>query len=268
MKIIKIFLIIFIIGIILNLNNYKNISIIRCNYYGQRVERASDLLIAKSNSILDSTLELAKFNELEYRYLGNDVNNYVYFNCSNSSNFSSCELWRIVGVFYVSDEFNNYNYRIKLLRSDSLINSKDYYLSDDYWYTINSKYQSMIGSTIIGNENIYKIGFTDDDYNKSLYNGSSWLDNSIYPVVYLKYDIVVEDGDGSIQSPYVLRVMYDSDYSDEFDLDQNEYDNKEIIDVDDTGFSFSEIILYCCLVIISIGLIIFIVNYIKFKNKN
>mgnify|MGYP003218369517 FL=1 len=35
------------------------------------------------------------------RYYGADPNNYVYFNCNsyNSQNSSSCEKWRIIGVF-------------------------------------------------------------------------------------------------------------------------------------------------------------------------
>ena len=35
------------------------------------------------------------------RYIGKDPNNYVYFNCSDYSNQSdsTCEKWRIIGVF-------------------------------------------------------------------------------------------------------------------------------------------------------------------------
>ena len=47
------------------------------------------------------------------RYYGASPNNYIYFNCSNYSNQSSstCETWRIIGVFYG---------KIKLIRNESI----------------------------------------------------------------------------------------------------------------------------------------------------
>lgn len=47
------------------------------------------------------------------RYYGADPNNYVYFNCNsyNSQNSSSCEKWRIIGVF---------DGKLKLIRSGSI----------------------------------------------------------------------------------------------------------------------------------------------------
>ena len=52
-------------------------------------------------------------HETELRYQGADPNNYVYFNCSDNTNptESTCEIWRIVGVF---------NNRVKLVRNDSI----------------------------------------------------------------------------------------------------------------------------------------------------
>ncbi len=47
------------------------------------------------------------------RYFGVEVNNYIYFNCSDYSNQSSstCETWRIIGVF---------NGKLKLIRNKSI----------------------------------------------------------------------------------------------------------------------------------------------------
>ena len=65
----------------------------------------------------------------EYRYIGNDPYNYVYFNCDSLDNQNSetCEIWRIIGVFDVDDGQGNVQQRIKLVRGELLKN--------DYWNT-------------------------------------------------------------------------------------------------------------------------------------
>ena len=47
------------------------------------------------------------------RYYGASPNNYIYFNCDDYSNqtFSTCELWRIIGVF---------NGKVKIMRNESI----------------------------------------------------------------------------------------------------------------------------------------------------
>ena len=72
----------------------------------------------------------------DYRYIGNDPYNYVYFNCSdlNNQNSTSCETWRIIGVFDVDDGTGNYEQRIKLVRGSGL-SEKEYWderISEDY----------------------------------------------------------------------------------------------------------------------------------------
>ena len=60
----------------------------------------------------------------EYRYIGDNPNNYVYFNCDSLDNQSSstCEVWRIIGVFDVDDGTGNYEQRIKIVRGSSFAN--------------------------------------------------------------------------------------------------------------------------------------------------
>ena len=57
----------------------------------------------------------------ETRYIGDDPNNYVYFNCDDMSDQSSstCEVWRILGVFDVDDGTGNVEQRMKLVRGSS-----------------------------------------------------------------------------------------------------------------------------------------------------
>ena len=52
----------------------------------------------------------------DYRYIGDNPNNYVYFNCADINDTSTCEIWRIIGVFDVDDGTGNYQQRVKLLR--------------------------------------------------------------------------------------------------------------------------------------------------------
>ena len=57
----------------------------------------------------------------DYRYIGNDPYNYVYFNCDSETNQSeeTCEVWIIIGVFDVDDGYGNYEQRIKLVRGNA-----------------------------------------------------------------------------------------------------------------------------------------------------
>ncbi|MBQ9318590.1 MAG: hypothetical protein IJR82_03050 [Bacilli bacterium] len=47
--------------------------------------------------------------QTDYRYIGNDPYNYVYFNCDdlNNQNSDTCEVWRIIGVFDVEREVDD-----------------------------------------------------------------------------------------------------------------------------------------------------------------
>ena len=60
--------------------------------------------------------------QTDYRYIGDDPNNYVYFNCDDMSNQSSstCEVWRILGIFDVDDGTGNIEQRMKLVRGSDL----------------------------------------------------------------------------------------------------------------------------------------------------
>ena len=72
--------------------------------------------------------------QTEYRYIGDNPYNYVYFNCDDLSNqsASSCEVWRIIGVFDVDDGTGHYEQRIKLVRGSALPDTKQ-------WDTRNSE---------------------------------------------------------------------------------------------------------------------------------
>ena len=61
------------------------------------------------------------------RYVGANPNNYIYFNCSTTNlsemNDSTCEKWRIIGLFNnIEDNNGNVASRVKIIRDESLGN--------------------------------------------------------------------------------------------------------------------------------------------------
>ena len=119
----------------------------------------------------DSTLQIGTTEDItEYRFRGgNDVvtNNYVYFNCSdiNNQTSSTCELYRIIGVFPTDDGTGNIENRIKLIKATAYNDDNMYYWNTNgtnnwaepatlntefnttYYGTINTSYQSLIGNS-------------------------------------------------------------------------------------------------------------------------
>lgn len=105
----------------------------------------------------------------EYRYVGANPNNYVYFNCSDISNTSSCEVWRILGIDN-NQNGENTESRLKLVREHSVDISKAWdtnngntfgnssiynYLNTEYYNGLSDFTKSLIGSAT------YKLGGAD-----------------------------------------------------------------------------------------------------------
>ena len=95
----------------------------KCYLYFEEKSGASDVIegIYEENQDMlayDNTVD----NNL--RYIGADPNNYVYFNCEdyNNPSNSTCELWRIIGVFNENSHGISGEKLVKLIRSDSLGN--------------------------------------------------------------------------------------------------------------------------------------------------
>ena len=75
--------------------------------------------------------KLTQNNITNYIYYGDNPDNYIYYNCTNDLNTKTCELWRIIGVFY--DENTN-EYLTKIIRDDSLATFK-YSETNNLWNT-------------------------------------------------------------------------------------------------------------------------------------
>ena len=73
--------------------------------------------------ITDTTQIATDDPDNNIRYIGANPNNYVYFNCSDYSNQSdsTCEKWRIIGVFKnMTKEDGTKEDLVKIIRDDSL----------------------------------------------------------------------------------------------------------------------------------------------------
>ena len=109
---------------------------------------------------IDNTLQVDSKFATEYRYRGGDsvVNNYVTFNN---------ETWRIIGIIPTEDTNGNVENRIKIIKDTSIGNMRwnitqdtstssynnwvtgtlNTYLNNDYYNTLTTDAQSMIGTT-------------------------------------------------------------------------------------------------------------------------
>ena len=128
------------------------------------------------------------------RYYGASPNNYIYFNCSDYNNQSSstCELWRIIGIF---------DGKVKLMRNDSIgtmefdNDEEDTYLQSIASTEGNDNTVESLNYNINDEETIIKLapeqtgGKGQNDYSKSslqkilnnyYYNSLKYTGNSTY----------------------------------------------------------------------------------------
>ena len=140
------------------------------NIVGEMTKLATEKVISQTDNLnesglytivhsADSTLQIGATESVtEYRYRGANPKNYVSFNN---------ETWRIIGVFPTEDENGNIENRIKLIRNESIGDNSwnttivsstnsynnwtgatlNTYLNGDYYNTLTSEAQNMIGSS-------------------------------------------------------------------------------------------------------------------------
>ncbi len=79
----------------------------------------------------------------EYRYVGPDADNYIYFNCEDNKepNASACEIWRILGIF--KDEEGQDH--IKIVRNETLSGTRTWDSSNNDW--VNSDLKDYLNTT-------------------------------------------------------------------------------------------------------------------------
>ena len=57
---------------------------------------------------------------IDYRYIGPNPNNYIYFNCTDDNDTNTCEIWRILGVFEVENENEEKEERVKIVHDTTI----------------------------------------------------------------------------------------------------------------------------------------------------
>ena len=128
-------------------------------------DEVKDYIIAKAPEgtlILDDETE-----DHNTRFVGKNPNNYVYFNCDDSSNPTNdtCELWRIIGIMNnVEDSEGNKESRIKLIRNESI--------GEYSWDTSDSTVNSGYGINEWSQADVMKLmnpGYEDESVGGSLY---------------------------------------------------------------------------------------------------
>ena len=95
---------------------------IKCSVFFKQLSMADQIL---ELSATDTTNFATDDPDNNIRYIGANPNNYVYFNCSdyNNQSDSTCEKWRIIGVFKnMTKEDGSKADLVKIIRDDSLGN--------------------------------------------------------------------------------------------------------------------------------------------------
>lgn len=93
----------------------------RCNLYFDKTSSATDII----EGLYPVNQEMLAYDDYDnLRYIGSNPNNYVYFNCSDYTNpsNSTCELWRIIGIFSEDTHGISNTKLVKIIRNDFLGN--------------------------------------------------------------------------------------------------------------------------------------------------
>ena len=208
------------------------------------------------------------------RYYGANPNNYIYFNCSDYSNqtSSTCETWRIIGVF---------NGKLKLIRNESigtyswddkntstgaednsgkndwttarlmkLLNPSDYYINDNNdkdsegnYLGYSLYYNSASGKCYSGQNNatvdcdFTSTGIKNDETRNMIaettYNLGGWPDFEIYPNEIYGYERGTTVYTGRLPTwTGKIALAYPSDYG--YAADLNKCKDKTLYDYDNS----------------------------------
>ena len=190
------------------------------------------------------------------RYYGANPNNYIYFNCSDYSNqtSSTCETWRIIGVF---------DGKVKIMRNESIgslawdqdkniDSSKTIY--DNDWSTASLKvllnekyyngdtagtvtYYSDNSGTTTTSLNMSNIGIKNEETRNMIaettYNLGGWNSSSVYPNQIYEYERGTKVYTGRLPTwPGKIALAYPSDYG--YAADLNQCKDKTLYDYDNS----------------------------------
>ena len=192
------------------------------------------------------------------RYYGASPNNYIYFNCSDYSNqtSSTCETWRIIGVFdgklklIRGSQIGKYSWDNKntstgaennygkndwtTARLMKLLNPSDYYKVDSNDNNLGQSlyYNSTSGKCYSGQNNATKdcdftsTGIKNEETRNMIaettYNLGGWNSNTVYPNLMYEKERGTTVYTGRPTTPWTgkIALAYPSDYGYAADLNQ------------------------------------------------
>ena len=145
----------------------------KCYLYFEEKSGASDVIegIYEENQGMlayDNTVD----NNL--RYIGANPNNYVYFNCDDYNNPSSstCELWRIIGIFNENSHGISGEKLVKLIRSDSLGNIAWDSANTNDWST--ASLQTTLNGDYLNGSGSYASSGIKNDTTRNMIANVTW----------------------------------------------------------------------------------------------
>ena len=153
------------------------------------------------------------------RYIGRDPNNYVYFNCADYNNPSSstCELWRIIGIFNENSHGISGEKLIKIIRSNSLGNIAWDSADTNNWSTA-SLQKTLNGDYLNGSGNYTSDGIKNDTTRNMIANvtwklgGSSTYDDVTASMFYERERGTTVYSGRPTTWQGEIALMYPSDY--------------------------------------------------------
>lgn len=191
--------------------NNNIITQFRNNYQGVNVYRASAELINASNSLLIDHYDNGNKHAMytfevtdtinAYRFIGRQANNYIYFNCSNIEDTSTCELWRIIGVFKVEDANGVSKYRVKIMREEPIGTYKWSEESNQNWE--NSLIKKELDTYYNNLSDSSKSLVAQTKYNVNVFNNSNYNNFSSF---------YISETSGNDYWTGYLGLIYPSDY--------------------------------------------------------
>ena len=145
----------------------------KCYLYFDEASSATDVI---EDTYEENQVMLAYDNTADnnLRYIGRDPNNYVYFNCADYNNPSSstCELWRIIGIFNENSHGISGEKLVKLIRNDSIgkISWDSAYIND--WST--ASLQKTLNGDYLNGKGTYASTGIKNDTTRNMISNVTW----------------------------------------------------------------------------------------------
>ena len=143
----------------------------KCYLYFDEASSATDII---EGLYPDNQNMLAYDDYGNLRYIGADPNNYVYFNCddyTNPSN-STCELWRIIGIFSEDTHGISGQKLVKIIRSDSLGNIAWDSANTNDWST--ASLQTTLNGDYLNGSGSYASSGIKNDATRNMIETVTW----------------------------------------------------------------------------------------------